>query len=134
MGWGPGACPSPGAVQHWACLEDWRGGQYGCTEDPSPGASEALGCANSSSQDLAAVPSPGTVSQRAAHGEDLRRSWHPGDCQFGHAEPAGDGRPWEGPGAWEGIGAGLWPLSFSGRSISRQPPALLPLRVSDSLG
>lgn len=34
----------------------------------------------------------------------------------------GDGRPWEGPGAWEGIGAGLWPLSFSGRSISRQPP------------
>lgn len=73
--------------------------------------------------------------QCAAHGKDLRLSWHPGGCQFGHAEPAGRwatlGGPW---GLGVGIGAGLWPLSFSGRSISRQPPALLPLRVSDPLG
>lgn len=126
MGWGPGACPSPGAVQHWACLEDWRGGQYGCTEDPSPGASEALGCANSSSQDLAAVPSPGTVSQRAAHGEDLRRSWHPGDCQFGHAEPAGGwatlGGPWGLGGHWG------WPLAsvFLGEKHIKTTPSIAP--------
>ena len=71
-----------------------------CTEDPSPGTSEALEFANSGSQDLAAVPTLGAVSWWAAHGEDLRLRWGPGGCQVGHAEPAGGrvkgdpGGPW----------------------------------------
>lgn len=75
-----------------------------CTEDPSPGASEALGFANSGSQDLAAVPTLGAVSWWGAHGEDLRLRWGPGGRQVGHAEPTG------GVGRGKGDPGGPWAL------------------------